>query len=112
MRKAAADHCWSKRDLLADAEKRQIDVGLSGRDYYGRRLEAELLSRSIRAIDVDEALAGMPPAHDAVARLVEAARQHLTWIDYDFPSGVREQELAARNTLRAALAAMETSHAS
>ena len=27
----------------------------------------------IRAIDVDEALAGMPPAPDAVARLVEAA---------------------------------------
>ena len=61
MRKAAADHCWSKRDLLADAEKRQIDVGLSGRDYYGRRLEAELLSRAIRAIDVDEVLAGLQP---------------------------------------------------
>ena len=57
MREAAADHCWSKRDLLADAEKRQSDVGLSGREYYGRRLEAELLSMSIRAIDVDEVLA-------------------------------------------------------
>ena len=67
MQKAAADHCWSKRDLLADAEKRQIDVGLSGRDYYGRRLEAELLSRAIRAIDVDEVLAGMPPAPEAEA---------------------------------------------
>ena len=74
MQKAAADHCWSKRDLLADAEKRQIDVGLSGRDYYGRRLEAELLSRAIRAIDVDEVLAGLGPAPDAVAQLVEAAR--------------------------------------
>ena len=61
MQKAAADHCWSKRDLLADAEKRQIDVGLSGRDYYGRRLEAELLSRAIRAIDVDEVLACLRP---------------------------------------------------
>lgn len=74
MRKAAADHCWSKRDLLADAEKRQIDVGLSGRDYYGRRLEAELLSRAIHAIHVDEVLAGMPTNADAVAQLVEAAR--------------------------------------
>ena len=58
MREAAAEHCWAKRDILADAEKRQIDVGLSGRDYYGRRLEAELLSKSIRAIDVDDVLAG------------------------------------------------------
>ena len=74
MRNAAADHCWSKRDLLADAEKRQIDVGLSGRDYYGRRLEAELLSMSIRAIDVDKVMSGLRPTHDAVARLVEAAR--------------------------------------
>ena len=47
---AAADHCWNKRDRLADAEKKQIDAGLTGRDYYGRRLEAEMLSRSIRAL--------------------------------------------------------------
>jgi len=46
----AADFCWSKRDLLADAEKKQIEAGLTGRDYYGRRLEAELLSRAIRAM--------------------------------------------------------------
>lgn len=45
-----ADYCWSKRDLLADAEKKQIAAGLTGRDYYGRRLEAELLSRAIRAM--------------------------------------------------------------
>lgn len=47
---AAADHCWNKRDLLADAEQKQVMAGLTGRDYYGRRLEAELLSRSIRAL--------------------------------------------------------------
>lgn len=46
----AADICWNKRDLLADAERKQVDVGLTGRDYYGRRLEAELLSRSLRAL--------------------------------------------------------------
>lgn len=46
----AADYCWSKRDLLADAEKKHIAAGLTGRDYYGRRLEAELLSRAIRSL--------------------------------------------------------------
>ncbi len=46
----AADYCWLKRDLLADAEKKQVAAGLTGRDYYGRRLEAELLSRAIRAL--------------------------------------------------------------
>ena len=49
-REAAAEHCWAKRDLLADAEQKQVAAGLTGRDYYGRRLEAELLSRSIRAL--------------------------------------------------------------
>lgn len=49
-RDAAAEHCWAKRDLLADAEQKQVAAGLTGRDYYGRRLEAELLSRSIRAL--------------------------------------------------------------
>ena len=55
----AAEHCWNKRDMLADAEKKQIDVGLTGRDYYGRRLEAELLSRSIRAITPADAKAAL-----------------------------------------------------
>lgn len=50
----AADICWNKRDLLADAERKQVDVGLTGRDYYGRRLEAELLSRSLRALAAAE----------------------------------------------------------
>ncbi len=45
----AADHCWSRRDTLADAEKAAVEVGLTGRDYYGRRLEAELLSRHFLA---------------------------------------------------------------
>ena len=49
-RDAAVEHCWAKRDLLADAEQKQVAAGLTGRDYYGRRLEAELLSRSIRAL--------------------------------------------------------------
>lgn len=49
-RDAAAEHCWEKRSGLADAEQKQVAAGLTGRDYYGRRLEAELLSRSIRAL--------------------------------------------------------------
>lgn len=47
---ACASHCWARRDLLADAEKKQVEAGLTGRDYYGRRLEAGLLSRSLRAL--------------------------------------------------------------
>ena len=72
--------------------------------------DAQELREHVRAIDVDEVLAGLPTAPDPAAQLVEAARRHLAWIDYDFPSGVREQELAARNALRAALSAMEASH--
>lgn len=56
---AAANYCWDKRDLLADAEKKQVEAGLTGRDYYGRRLEAELLSRAIRALTPADAKAAL-----------------------------------------------------
>lgn len=69
MRERAAEHAWNKRDLLADAEKKQIDAGLTGRDYYGRRLEAELLSRSIRALPID------PDAQKALDRMLAKARE-------------------------------------
>lgn len=42
--------------------------------HAGYRHAAIQRFTAIRAIDVDEVLAGMPPAPDAVARLVEAAR--------------------------------------
>ena len=41
--------------------------------HAGYRHAAIQRFTAIRAIDVDEVLAGMPPAPDAVARLVEAA---------------------------------------
>lgn len=69
MRERAAEHAWNKRDLLADAEKKQIDAGLTGRDYYGRRLEAELLSRTIRDLPID------PDAQKALDRLLAQARE-------------------------------------
>lgn len=69
MRERAAEHAWNKRDLLADAEKKQIDAGLTGRDYYGRRLEAELLSRSIRALPID------PDAQKALDKLLAKSRE-------------------------------------
>lgn len=65
----AANHCWAKRDLLADAEKKQVEAGLTGRDYYGRRLEAELLSRSIRALTDADAQAALD------ARIKEAKEE-------------------------------------
>lgn len=69
MRERAAEHAWNKRDLLADAEKKQIDAGLTGRDYYGRRLEAELLSRSIRALPI------VPDAQKALDKMLARVRE-------------------------------------
>lgn len=45
---------------------------------------------------------------DAVAK---AACEFLVWIDYDFPSGIRAQEKAARENLRRALAELDPSPA-
>ena len=73
---------------------------------------------AIRAIDVDEVLAGMPPAPDALARLVEAARwvlnQTCEGFCRDLPSAAsyeKEMDIDCGGCrVRAALAAMETSH--
>ena len=47
----AYDRGWRAAiEALADAEKKQVAAGLTGRDYYGRRLEAKLLSRTIRTL--------------------------------------------------------------
>ena len=62
----------------------------------------------IRAIDVDEVLAGMPPAPDAVARLVEAARAGLNYLENT--EGEFGITLGSATGLRAALAAMEADH--
>ena len=56
-------------------------------------------SDAIRAIDVDEVLARLPPAPDAVARLVEAAMHLLS--EYDAPNPVDD----AVSKLRTALVA-------
>ena len=58
-------------------------------------------------IDVDEVLAGMPPAPDAVARLVEAARAFASW-DHCLPGNINLE--AACRDIRAALAAIEADH--
>lgn len=62
---------------------------------------------AIRAIDVDEVLAGMPPAPDAVARLVEAARTFASW-DQCWPGNINLK--TACRDIRSAIAAMETNH--
>ena len=61
-------------------------------------------SENLTVADVDEVLAGLPPAPDAVARLVEAANQ----ARMAFAGYVSAQ--SAIDKLDAALAAMEASH--
>ena len=83
---AAADHCWNKRDLLADAEKKHVEAGLSGRDYYGRRLEVELLSRSIRALTPADARAaleayGREKELEGMQRAADIAAFHVIYDD-------------------------------
>ena len=65
---------------------------------------------AIRTIDPDDVLAGLPPAPDAVARLVEAARAALNYLENT--EGEFGITLGSATVLRAALAAMETDHAS
>ena len=60
---------------------------------------------AIRAIDVDEVLARLPPASDAVARLVEAARAGLNYLENT--EGEFGITLGCATGLRAALTAME-----
>ena len=79
-------------------------------------------SDAIRAIDVDEVLARLPPAPDAVARLVEAVkneRHHKSAYDATPPDrgwqrGPKGQAYVlwceARADVGTALAAMEASH--
>ena len=62
---------------------------------------------AIRAIDVDDVLARLPPAPDAVARLVEAARAGLNYLENT--EGEFGITLGSATGLRAALAAMEDS---
>lgn len=93
MRKAAAEAC--------------ADYPLIAPDETEWTLYDEQISHSqarIRAIDVDEVLAGMPPTNDAVALLVEAANQaRLALAGY-----VSAQ--SAINMLDNDLASMETDH--
>ena len=63
---------------------------------------------AIRAIDVDEVLARLSPATDAVARLVEAARAGLNYLENT--EGEFGITLGSATGLRTALAAMEASH--
>ena len=65
-------------------------------------------SDAIRAIDVDEVLARLSPATDAVARLVEAARAGLNYLENT--EGEFGITLGSATGLRTALAAMEASH--
>ena len=75
-------------------------------------------SDAIRAIDVDDVLARLPPAPDAVARLVEAAKwvrdQSCEGFCRDLPRDDyydKEMDIdCAGCRVRATLAAMEASH--
>ena len=62
MRKAALYQCVRVPAELPGSPRMAFELGLYS------------CESAIRAIDVDEVLAGMPPAPDAVSRLVEAAR--------------------------------------
>ena len=67
----------------------------------------------IRAIDADEVLAGLRPAPDAVARLVDAARALQPYLDWTLgpeSPGHHPTMASAVAAFKEALAAMETSH--
>ena len=73
--------------------------------HAGYRHAAIQRFTAIRAIDVDEVLAGMPTAPVAVARLVEAAKNaSRAWFADDLNTGLM------MTALDKALAAMETYH--
>ena len=88
MRKAAAEAC-------ADYPRTAPDK--TEWTHYDEQIAHS--QACIRAIDVDEVLAGMPPAPDAGARLVEAAMHLLS--EYDAPNPVDD----AVSKLRTALVA-------
>ena len=89
MRKAALYQCVRVPAELPGSPRMAFELGLYS------------CESAIRAIDVDEVLAGMPPTNDAVALLVEAANQaRLALAGY-----VSAQ--SAINMLDNALAAME-----
>ena len=97
MREAAAEAC--------------ADYPITAPDETEWTLYDEQLAHSqacIRAIDVDEVLARLSPAPDAVARLVEAARAGLNYLENT--EGEFGITLGSATGLRAALAAMEASH--
>ena len=68
------------------------------------------IQKAIRAIDVDEVLAGLHPAPDPVARLVEAAEQlkKTTWVSHPNAALIINRDYW--DAFCNALAAMETSH--
>ena len=74
--------------------------------HAGYRHAAIQRFTAIRAIDVDEVLARLSPATDAVARLVEAARAGLNYLENT--EGEFGITLGCATGLRAALTAMET----
>ena len=97
----------------ADRDHRRYMVA-KGRDPEDYVSELSRTRDSIRAIDVDEVLAGMPPAPDALAQMVRHADRFLPVflataarnIDFDGPW----DEIDLSGGLRSLIAAMETSH--
>ena len=98
MRKAALYQCVRVPAELPGSPRMAFELGLYS------------CESAIRAIDVDDVLAGMPAAPDAVAQLVEAARAALNYLENT--EGEFGITLESATNIRAALAAMETSHAS
>ena len=100
-RREGAEAMRVKAAKLVDwpALKLKAQMGNDFDKGYFEALEA------VRAIDPAEVLAGMPPTHDPVARLVEAAKNaSRAWFADDLNTGLM------MTALDKALAAMETYH--
>ena len=75
--------------------------------------DAQELREHVRAIDVDEVLAWLPPAPDPVARLVEAGIDLSPWISASMSDPYNPacaEYLRVAEAFLSALAAMETNH--
>ena len=81
--------------------------------HAGYRHAAIQRFTAIRAIDVDEVLARLPPAPDPVARLVEAGIDLSPWISASMSDPYNPacaEYLRVAGAFLSALAALETSH--
>ena len=118
------DQCFIRADLAAEQVKQAYERAARLLDDYVKRYfraddaDIEALANAIRALKSDDTPspgrvvssvdpATIVPAPDAVARLVDAARAFASW-DHCWPGNINLE--AACRDIRAALAAMETSH--